>query len=1175
MKLALVSQVFVLFSAIVACDIWADDTELYVKDATVKNKTRPKILVVLDNSGSMGNKLTARKPYVPSTQIDTHKKVYYSFSSTEIPSPDSKQFFKNNLNGCKSSKYFLKNYGMYTDFFRHYSYIGDNGLWRVLPEGDGVNITIADCYNDIEEAQYYNTTDYPQGLPVNGLGSQTNISPYYLVNSSSNSKIKENALKEALKTGFSTGKPVHLYSEHYVNWYHGNVQNHFIKRIELAKNVIQELIVTTPGVDFGLMIFNRRIDGGRIVLGVKQLDSDGKITFNDVTEDIGARTSTPLCETLYEAMRYLGGKSIKYSSWDTNKTGWPKRDDSIISNGSYISPFEKCERNAYVVYVTDGAPWNDWSANSLVLGLNGVTEADRVKVRTHKDPRREYSYLAALAGWMKNNDLAAGVPGKQTVTTYTIGFSEGANSVKELLQETAKRSGGKYYTALDANALKTSLRDVFSDILEVDTSFTSPSIASNNFDRTRTFDSVYYAMFLPNKGPRWSGNLKKLKVTVDGTIVDKNGTKAINDEGNLAASACTYWTSDIVCQHADSGGDGSDVAIGGAAGMLVDSGWSNRTFYVNSGDNGSLQSLTKQNLINKAGSANQLVNDIGVKQELIDDYLEWFKGRDIFDENENNNNQETRRDIMGDPLHSKPLAINYGSQTSPDIRIVVGTNHGVMHMFKDQGSSISETWAFMPYELVSNIRELKENNQIGLHSVYGLDARPSVHTEYNNDGRLTKAWLFFGMRRGGSSYFALDITKPDEPKFMWKIDTNSAGLEDLGQSWAKPIITRIPGWPANNTEYDSAKPVMIIGGGYDTEKDSLDVVDNDAKGRGVYIIDAKTGALVHSFGHKSNLKMTKLPGITDSIPNTVAVLDSNNDELSDRIYASDTGGNIWRIDMPSTHPKSSQAPWTAYKFAELGAKNVASDIRFYSEPVVAQTMINTVKSVESNGSTVHAYQKIPYDAVVIGSGLRPNPSDSSRQDTMFVLQDRNIITKSAGYDGVPIPQALKMSHLYDVTSAPADHNSAESLAQFSTRRGWYYNFKDKGEKNLSAATILNGKVFFTSYVPEEENANSAICLAGGVGRLYGFNLNYGYRAYTKEHVEVGQRVPDTPQLVIPADSDGNTQMHLIGIGNAAAQLERRKDSEGNYLDDCPETDKLCLGQSLNKQKVYYFQDEIN
>ena len=61
--------------------------------------------------------------------------------------------------------------------------------------------------------------------------------------------------------------------------------------------------------------------------------------------------------------------------------------------------------------------------------------------------------------------------------------------------------------------------------------------------------------------------------------------------------------------------------------------------------------------------------------------------------------------------------------------------------------------------------------------VYVADASPAVFfDDQNGDGIVNGAdrvWLYFGLRRGGRVYYALDITNKDVPRFKWKIDANS------------------------------------------------------------------------------------------------------------------------------------------------------------------------------------------------------------------------------------------------------------------------------------------------------------------------------------------------------------------------------------------------------------------
>ena len=112
---------------------------------------------------------------------------------------------------------------------------------------------------------------------------------------------------------------------------------------------------------------------------------------------------------------------------------------------------------------------------------------------------------------MHENDINTSLPGKQTVETYTIGFSEGADDAAPLLEEAAKLGGGAYYRAEDSTFNSRQLfLNALADLEPSNDSLTSASVAANNFDRTETLNSVYYAMFQPDNGPRWQGNIEKI-----------------------------------------------------------------------------------------------------------------------------------------------------------------------------------------------------------------------------------------------------------------------------------------------------------------------------------------------------------------------------------------------------------------------------------------------------------------------------------------------------------------------------------------------------------------------------------------------------------------------------------------------------------------------------------------
>ncbi len=73
------------------------------------------------------------------------------------------------------------------------------------------------------------------------------------------------AKEAAERTGFGTGRPVTFYTEDYLRWYHSDKKKVTKTGLQVAKDAIQHVIVTTPGVYLGLAIFNLNFKGEGVV----------------------------------------------------------------------------------------------------------------------------------------------------------------------------------------------------------------------------------------------------------------------------------------------------------------------------------------------------------------------------------------------------------------------------------------------------------------------------------------------------------------------------------------------------------------------------------------------------------------------------------------------------------------------------------------------------------------------------------------------------------------------------------------------------------------------------------------------------------------------------------------------------------------------------------------------
>ncbi len=1167
----------------------ADDTELFIYDFNKAGDFRPKVLLIFDTSGSMKETMQVSEAFDPAKiypalpndpDAGNSKKYIYFSSNSSVPSINSSTRFPDSVNACATSKSPLSSVGQFVSAI--WSYKETNFLfWRYWSwgsiRGEQENdIKLIDCQQDVTVRNtanpYSGTLTIGAGYPIKGNSSATAAYTADVANAYNNN------------TGIT------LYSANYIRWYHGPGQPVSKSRLSIAKSAVTELISSTPGVDFGLAVFNENssrtanTNGGRIVrniLGSETSLGNGKTGEQDLLDKVNALNAdgnTPLCETLQEAYQFFGGESVVYGTQGGSLS--PARDTSAEkSNGTYKAPYDNCSNNGYVIYITDGEPTNDSSSDNTVKDLiNTLSDNDKraygTAVSYGSGSSRGSSYLAALAGYMKHNDVNSAMDDKQTVTTFTVGFGdEAVTGAGNLLAETARRGGGEYYPATDASDLSDALKSSLLAILRINASLVSPAIASNNFDRTRSNNNIYYAMFEPDIGPKWKGNLKKLTLSRDGYVVDARGLPAIKPDGAIIDNAQTFWSS---------GRDGNRVAEGGVQERLAAK--SNRSLYVINNAQNRLDAFTKANLVTQAGNEAALMTWMKASDSTeLNKLIDWSKGLDV-DNEDFDTSTLNRRHIMGDPLHSRPLVLNYGPQSgiltdAPDLRIVFGTNAGFLHMFKDMGNSVDESWAAIPYEFLANQKVLRTNAESAEH-IYGVDSSPVALIKDDNRNGVLKSsendsvWVFTGLRSGGKAYYAFDISSPDTPELKWHLNSQTTGFGELGLTWSVPEVAFVPG---------VTTPVLIFAGGYDTNKSVEGLGTNDSTGRGIYIVNAETGALVFSATpaatSTTNLQVT---GMADSMPGSVATLDSDGDGKTDRIYAGDTGGNIWRMDLPN----ATKSDWRVFKFASLGSDSTqAADRRFFTQPIVVRTINKEVTRTVVGGNTVYSYQDRPFDGVLIGSGDRNRPSsEATVRNGYFMLRDYDVMPRATTAQA---RNPILITDLYDVTSDPlsAQTTSDDVLATkagITTAKGWVNWLNEPGEKSMGAGVVLQGKLYFTSFLPQVQSFQQCTIQSIGAARQYMVDMHYGssFRYVVdldgnetpERYVEVQNKVAD--DLVVHAGDDAKVRIIGGGVGEEVI-LKDEGDGEPERCTGAGECNQGAeeAEMDMSPKKIYLYEGE--
>jgi len=769
---------------------------------------------------------------------------------------------------------------------------------------------------------------------------------------------------------------------------------------------------------------------------------------------------------------------------------------SSDSSRQYISPIsDACQKN-YVIFISNGLPQSgaDSGSPSASTLLSNVGGAGAVSTIPLPNSTAQGNIGDEYARFLYQTDVSA-LAGKQNIITYTVNVydpthitgNDTSNIV--LLESMANQGHGRYFAATSTTALRDALETVFKEVQSVNSVFSSVTLPVAVNVRGTNLNQVYLGNFRPDPDatPRWFGNLKEYQLAFNSNtnkvyLADVNGL-AVESPGSgfVVDDAISYWTSSSTFwSYAPSGNppsasdspDGPVVEKGGVAQRI-------RALYPNPDStvaqtrkiytcNGACPAGTNValatypfNTTNISPSAAANISAFGASNAAeVTAIIDWVRGKDnASDENLNGSASDVRPSVHGDVLHSRPAVVNYNRNAdNNDVVIFYGSNDGLFRAVKGGQNATDgyEKWAFVPTEFFPKLKRIRDN-QPAISAAnprpYFADGSVGVYQlDVNNDGKLVaadgdKVYLYISMRRGGRMIYALDVTDPDQPKFMWKRDNTSPGYGELGQTWSEPKVRKIRA---------SANPVLIFGGGYDAAVDDLDPIPvgtTNTLGRGIFVVDGLTGNVIWQAGPSAPATLSagevfqSVPAMTYAIPSDIAILDRNSDGYADRLYVGDMGGNVWRADINDASP----ANWTVNKFASLGyasSSTIGSRRKFLFSPDV-------VYSSDANG---------PYDSVLIGSGDREHPfngfGDSANPlvnavtNRYYMLKDRNT---GFAFGGTTITE----TDLFDNTNNIVASSSNTALA---AAKGWYITLVT-GEKVISSSITLGSATFFNTNRP--------------------------------------------------------------------------------------------------------------
>jgi len=691
----------------------------------------------------------------------------------------------------------------------------------------------------------------------------------------------------------------------------------------------------------------------------------------------------------------------------------------------------------------------------------------------------------------------------------------------------ATLGGGKYFPTTNFSELKVAFESILSEVQPVNSAFASVSLPVSVNTQGTYLNQVFIGMFRPDEDamPRWAGNLKQYKIGVDANDnlelqdADSKNALDVNLQGTGFFSRCarSFWTptlsEDYWLNITDPNCIGHNAASDTPDGNVVEKGGQGYTLR-------KMDPLLRKVLTCADDACSKLDDfDIGnaaiTKAELGDptmsdddrtNLIDWARGL-------NNNGDEfgaatvMRPSVHGDVVHSRPVAINYGSDDAPQVVVFYGSNDGTLRAINGNrpdkatpsiGSAApgTELWSFIAPETYPKLKRLRDNlPKVSFPGSTGGEPKP-----YGIDGPImayrdgTQTLVFASMRRGGNTVYAFDVTAPATPALKWRFSDG-----DTGQTWSPPRVLKASGYPS---------PMLIMGGGYDSCEDA-DLPDCSlTKGNRVYVLNALTGEKLNSFD------------TARGVVAEVFVVQDATTGLAKYAYAADLGGNVYRIsgaDANTPFADTKPEEWTMTPIASLGC----------DDPKVACTANRKFMFVpdvlDDNGTYV----------LLLGSGDREKPLTIWKESNLvknhfFMLRDNP--TDKAWLTSENTTCGSDVICMQSLLAIGSTNPTPDELAE--KPKGWYLGLRGT-EQVVTSAITVSDVVTFSTHIPADP-ASATLCKANlgetSVYNIYFTNAGSANGTAIRYEDVAGDGLPPSPVAGVVKTDDVISLPFIIGAG---------------------------------------------
>ncbi len=624
-------------------------------------------------------------------------------------------------------------------------------------------------------------------------------------------------------------------------------------------------------------------------------------------------------------------------------------------------------------------------------------------------------------------------------------------------------SGGAYFSAENYLSLLQQLNSVFQNIINVSSSVAQLAVGSTSL---QTKLRIFQARF---DSEDWGGDLVAIHIGGDGKVVtEPDGTMRTDwsAKSRLAALGVDGHENRVILTRKRTAGGTTEGSP-----------------FRNTAGNTELYDALR------VPSDSQVPLDLSTSTASSDPYrhevLDYIRGKQTF-EGEQGFRQRASR--MGDVVNSSPVFVGYPNFPYPDViargslysdfkkkykarksMVYVGANDGMVHGF--DATTGEEKLGYVSPVLFPHLHELVLPHYT--HRYY-VDANPNVVDAYfyRDAGKVSGDWktvLVGGLGAGGKAIYALDVTDPSQFSeanakkiTLWEFTTKND--KDLGYTFGKPLITKM-----SNGDW-----VAIFGNGYNSTEDNTQATGDAV----LYIVDIRNGDIIKKIATKSGSK-TSPNGLS-----TIAAVDTDNNFVTDYIYAGDLKGNLWKFDLTS----SNKSNWS-----------VAFGNSVYPKPLFSAGDNKPITAAPTIGR-----HPVKGHLVYFGTGRYFAEGDNLRQgqatQSVYAIWDNfsgSSVTPTIDDDDLLEQKILTEFEVEVNTKDVSLRQTTANTIDWSTHKGWKMdlilqqssvdNFNN-GERVVAQAALRNGNVIFLTQKP-----TGGLCESGGDSWVMEVNAYSGAR----------------------------------------------------------------------------------